>query len=299
MNKKKRVAGYAGAVLSAVIFGCVPLFVVNIYDRGISPTFLVAIRSGGVALVAMLAALFRKQSFYVGWKPAANVAVLAFWGVGLTASVLYLSYQNLDTSIATSIHYLYPVIVLFGEMLLFRNKLHFRSVLCALLCFAGVAAFCNTSGYVTPRGMLQAILSAFTYAAYIIYFDKAKPLQFMDHSVYLCYYNFFGLIITACMIIFGKVPVVDAAAVSGDLWIYLIAIILLVGFMGGITFQIGMRHLGCVRVSFISTLEPLTSIAVGALFLRENVTLLTLLGAALILAAVMLTIVNPDKKRVP
>ena len=50
----------------------------------------------------------------------------------------------------------------------------------------------------------------------------------------------------------------------------------------------GIQQIGAPRAALLSTFEPITSLLVGVLLLRETLDLPALLGAAIILCAVVL-----------
>jgi len=71
-------------------------------------------------------------------------------------------------------------------------------------------------------------------------------------------------------------------------WLALVGTSMLISVCGSLFFSIGVRETDAQVSAIASTLEPITSILAGVLFLQESITLLTAVGAVLILTAVIL-----------
>ena len=59
--------------------------------------------------------------------------------------------------------------------------------------------------------------------------------------------------------------------------------------LGVVLCQMGIKAIGAARASLLSTFEPITSLIVGVLFLREHLDPVAILGACIILISVMIT----------
>ena len=94
------------------------------------------------------------------------------------------------------------------------------------------------------------------------------------------------------------------ALISGQLafpksvfgWVLSVAFALLVNGLAVVLFQRGTFIIGGERAAILSTLEPITSIIVGAIAFSESVGPLTVLGSILVVAASVLIALS-DKIR--
>ena len=71
-------------------------------------------------------------------------------------------------------------------------------------------------------------------------------------------------------------------------WWAVVGIVLLATVIPVTTFLAGLKRIGPTDASLLSTLEPVVTVLLAAIFLGENLPLLSLLGGGLILAAVIL-----------
>ncbi|MFX6409696.1 EamA family transporter, partial [Acinetobacter baumannii] len=68
---------------------------------------------------------------------------LAICAIGFSATPILLlsSYHYLPSGLATTIHFVYPTLVLAGCVLFRHEKLTLRKVVCCILCTVGVISF--------------------------------------------------------------------------------------------------------------------------------------------------------------
>ncbi|MGM9936676.1 MAG: EamA family transporter, partial [Candidatus Ornithomonoglobus sp.] len=62
-------------------------------------------------------------------------------------------------------------------------------------------------------------------------------------------------------------------------------------------FQLGVRYEGASTAGILSTVEPITSVIMGAVFLGENVSASQMMGGAMILLGVLLAEKAPHHKK--
>ena len=101
----------------------------------------------------------------------------------------------------------------------------------------------------------------------------------------------------------GTVILALYALITGTLFVDLplkgvLAVIgatLMIAIFGSLFFALGIRSTDAQTAAIASTLEPITSLAAGAIFLGETVGVRSLIGALLILAAVVLVSIAEKK----
>ena len=71
-------------------------------------------------------------------------------------------------------------------------------------------------------------------------------------------------------------------------WLILVAAAFVMSVLGTLMFVYGVRYTGAQVSAIASTLEPIVSILVGVVFLREPLTVATGIGSAMILVSVFL-----------
>lgn len=291
-HKKK---GCFFIILSAVIFGCMPLMADRIYEGGGNALSLVFYRS----FLALPALFFlskreesenRKERF--DWGVFKKVVILVVFGLGITPVFLFLSYQYLASGIATTLHFIYPVFVLAG-CVIFGHKAVTRSkLLCVACCTVGIFCLCDMSGGGSALGIFLALLSGVTYAFYIVYLDQSG-LKHLPHFKlgFWC-----AAAVSVLMLPITAVTGTLTLHMTPEAWILSLLFSNLVTVGAVVLFQRGVEQTGAQAASILSTAEPLTSIVMGILFLREKVHVRTLLGVLFILFSVVVLTLSDDEK---
>lgn len=291
MNNKI-LKGYVFAILSAVIYGCMPLMAKYIYDDGVNPLTLVFLRNCFSIPILAVLAYMKKGSLKFPVKLLPRTALIAVLGCCLTPILLFSSYRYIPSGTATVIHFAYPAFVVLGGILFLREKAQLSNIICVLLCVGGISLFYTPGQPLDGTGSLLSLASAVTFAAYVILlarFDTSEVSSFL-----FAFYN----------IVFSSIVCFAACLVSGGLmlpetllgWGLCLLFSLLVTTGAVVLFQQSAFLIGGERVSILSTLEPITSLVIGVIVFKEILGLPVLLGSALVVAASVLRAALDIKK---
>lgn len=280
-------------ILSAVIFGCMPLMAKNIYAEGVNAISLVLLRN--VLALPVLYLLLRAKKISI--RPAKGqlkrIVLLGLYGSVLTPALLFYSYNYISSGMATTLHFVYPVFVLLGCAVLFHDKIGLVKGCCVLLCSIGMLFFYTPGEAAQFYGMALAVVSGITYAAYIVYLDKSglgKENPFKTG---------FGMAAVCTLSLGSGVTLTGNLTLPKTLFGWMLCFFFAIAIMVGavVLFQMGAAIVGPQRAAILSTFEPITGIVVGILAFCEPFGPKTMLGSALIIAAVVLLTVF-DKKTV-
>ncbi len=279
MDSRAQARGRLFIVLSAVIYGCMPLGANVLYAEGVTPMSLVLLRNClSLPLLALLA--HRAGGLRISRGALGEVALASMVGACLTPVLLFTSYRYLASGMAAVFHFSYPVFVALGGLLL-REKLRKSAVFCTLLCTAGILLLFDPGGSVDPFGAAVALASGVAYAVYILQLAhfRHREVSGFRMSFYL------ALICTLCMLALCLAAHQLALPQTARGWAaaFLFSLALSVG--AAVLFQQGTFLVGGQHAAILSTLEPITSIFVGVLLLNEALTPRIALGSALTLAA--------------
>lgn len=293
MEDRKLLKGSFFIIVSAVIYGCMPLMARYIYADGVNSITLVFLRN--LLALPLLLFLARKQagSLEIPLKSLPSMGLLALLGCCVTPMLLFSSYTYLASGTATVLHFVYPAVVVLGGLLFLREKVIPGNILCVILCVAGIGMFYTPGEPLDWRGSLLAISSGVTFATYILLLSRFRYRQVK--GLLFCFYVAVlsaGLMLLFCLF-------------SGQLQLpkSLLGWGLCLLFSFGITgvavvlFQLGTFMIGPQRASILSTLEPITSIVIGILVFQEPVTFRVILGSVLVISASVLIAVFGKKKQ--
>lgn len=172
-NTNLIVRGTAYSILSAVIFGFNPLLARLVYAGGGNAAVLALYRMViGSMLGLILHRIFEKDSVSVKGRTLLQLALCAA-GYAVTPILLFSSYNYLDSGMATTIHFVYPVLVILGCVIFYREAISRLKVVCVVLCTAGILLLYTPGGGVSLLGIALSFLSGVTYAFYAVYLSKS------------------------------------------------------------------------------------------------------------------------------
>ena len=133
MNKKL-FRGYVMVILSAVLYGLMPLMANHIKADGANSYTLVFLRNAlSLPLLAGLA-LWQQKTLAVPVRELPTISLAALFGCCVTPVLLYLSYESIDSGTATVFHFVYPALVVLGGALFLKQKPRAGTVMSVLVC---------------------------------------------------------------------------------------------------------------------------------------------------------------------
>ncbi len=278
-------------VLSAFFFGILPVFASVAYRGGINGVTLSFLRS--FISVPVLYAMIRadKKSLHLTRKQFYAVIKLSTIGGALPIVLLYLSYNFIPTGLATTLHFVYPLVIVLLSAIIYREKMS-RITLCSVLFVTiGIFMFTDLNVKASKIGIIFALLSGIFYSFYVIYIDRSG-LDRMDYIVLTFYIM---LIMSIAIFIFG----LAVGGISFDFkpvsWSFATVISLITTLGATPLLQMGIRYEGASTAGIISSVEPITTIVIGAVFLGEIIGTGQIIGGALILFGVFLSQRNLSK----
>ena len=179
--------GYLFVILSAILFGCLPLAANIAYDNGLNALSLVFYRNLFALPILYLPIRLRGEPLRVSRQEFTNILPLSILGFCITPALLFTSYNYLPAGTSTTFHFIYPAMTILGGVVLFRQKVGWGRVFCVLLCSVGILLFYEPGGALDPFGSAIALASGVTYALYIILLDyfRLESLSRFKLSFYI------------------------------------------------------------------------------------------------------------------
>ena len=131
-------------------------------------------RFGISALVLGLWLVIRRYDLRISGRELFTLAGLGIF-YAMTALLLTTSYLYIPSGIATTIHFLYPVVVTTVMILFFKDKVSVPVIGATLMAILGVYLLSNngTAGTVSLKGLLLVLTTVVTYALYIVGVNKS------------------------------------------------------------------------------------------------------------------------------
>lgn len=275
--------GYIYTALSAIIFGLMPLLTKIIIARGATSLTIAFFRVFYVTIVLFFVLKIKKIDLYLEKRDLLSAILTLIFGSGLTIIILNESYNYVDTGIATSLHFLYPLFVAVLCCFFYGEKIKKKQILSLSFALVGIICFMS-KGDGSLFGYFLAITSGLTYAFYLVKMDKTGLVK-MNALKLSFYLALFTTIEIFTMNLFMQDVVFKMDAIAYGL---LLVLALSSSFLATVLLQKGVLLLGSTRASFICLLEPVTSMIVGILWLNEALTFNKGLGGLAIIISLII-----------
>lgn len=294
MDTKNVVWGYVAGIITGVTYGLNPLFAKPLLSMGVSVDTMLACRYLIAVFILGVWLVFRKESLKVNKAQMWRLCILGFL-FAMSSMLLFLSYNYIPAGLATTIVFLYPVIVAL-IMVLLKVYPTWQVWLSILMTFVGVVILSRPSGNMTLNitGLSLAAGSAIAYALYLIVVNRSRRLRTVT-----------SLVLTFYALLIGSVVFLIHSAISGGefmagldgwfCWMNLICLAVFPTLVSLLTLAMATRIIGPTRTSVLGVFEPVTAIAVGTVFFGESLTLNIVIGVLITLVAVTFMVVTGRK----
>ena len=298
-KKKRRITlnGIFYAAISSISFGFSPLFSLGLIAAGLSNFDVLSYRWMVATVVLVIYALCKKKtlrisSFDEAWKIALLSALRA-----ITSITLLIGYANIASGVASTINFMYPVIVTMTMMIFFGEDKSWINVGAIVLSIFGVYLMSSGEGLRveggnTELGLACSLISAISFAAYYVVMKqvKADKIEVVKFTTWVMLLSAIYFII-AGIIVDGKISLVT----DGKLWMYILGLGLWATMISNFTGVKAVRRIGPTLTSILGALQPLTAVILGGLFLDEHLGPKTIGGIALIMIAVGIVVTHHKK----
>lgn len=280
-------------IISSSTFGLIPLFALPALRAGVGIDSVMFYRFGISALALALWMLVRRHDLKVTAKEFAALFVLGLF-YALTALFLTTSYLYIPSGVATTVHFLYPVVVTAVMILFFKDKVSLPVIFAAFFAIAGVYMLSSGEGggAVGGKGLLLVLLTVVTYALYIVGVNKSR-VRNMD-GLKLTFY-----VLLSCTVVFGANLLVRGngldAIPDASIGVYLVLLALIPTLVSDFTLILSVQHVGSTTTAVLGCMEPLTAVGIGVLFLHERLGVVQVAGILAILLAVSVVILANGK----
>ena len=300
-QKKRRIVinGIFYAALSSASFGFSPLFSIFLIATGLSNFDILSYRWLTAAAVLVIYAFCKKKTLRFNSASEAWKTIVLSILRSITSITRLIGYANIASGVASTINFMYPVIVAMCMMIFYGEDRSWINVVAIALSIAGVYLMAHGDGLIvdggnTNLGLACSLISAFSFAAYYIVMkrtkaDKIEPVKFTTWIMLLS-----GLYFVAGGFAYdGDVSIVT----DGKSWLYILGLGLWSTMVSNFTGVKAVRRIGPTLTSILGALQPLTAVVLGVIFLDEHLGPKTISGITLILIAVIMIVLHQRKKK--
>jgi len=296
-RRRIRINGIFYAAISSASFGFSPLFSIGLLAAGLSTFDVLSYRWGIAGLVLMIYAFSKKKTLrLLSWDETWKVILLSILR-SITSITLLIGYANISSGIASTINFMYPIIVAICMMLFFGDRKSPVDIIAIAVSIFGVYLLASGDSLIveggnTRLGLTCSLISAFSFAAYYIVMKqvKADKIEVVKFTTWIMLLS--ALYFIVCAFIFeGKLTMVK----DGMSWLYILGLSLWSTMISNFTGVKAVRRIGPTLTSILGALQPVTAVVLGVLFLHEHLYTKSLIGIILILVAVTIVVLHQKK----
>ena len=168
--------------------------------------------------------------------------------------------------------------------LVFKAHFGLQKVISIIFACAGIFFFLSQGKALNVVGVVLAAASGLTYALYFIGVEKLRLTEINPYKVSF----YFSITVVMILLIYNIPSRRLNFILQPPAYLYIFILSLSAALLAVVLLQIGIKLLGYTTAAIFSLFEPLTGIFIGAVFLKENVTLTKIIGCILILASVII-----------
>lgn len=279
------------ALIAACTFGTIPLFTLPLLQDGMTTPSIIFYRFFIASITMAGVLLWKRLPLAIPRSDFRKLAVLAF-SYTFGASTFFLSFNYINSGLATTLHFGYPLVVALIMILRYGEKATISTGVSIFMAMAGVGTLLlqgNASGGLSVFGVSIAIFSSLLYGIYIVGIQSAKLITTN------------GMTITFHLILLGSGYTFIFACLQGSLqipttgseWTNLFLLGTITTILSNLALVAAVQRIGSTLTSVLGVLEPVTAVAIGALFFQEVLTSQSFLGGLMILIAVFVILAAP------
>lgn len=339
--QESKAKGFFFGILAAVSYGVNPLGAKYLYEEGFNVESVLFYRYGLAALIIgvimvgkiitgrKVASTLRQaqrtaspatgyESFKVSRGELSTLIALGLLFV-ISSLTLYCSFLYMDSGVACSLLFVYPVMTAVLMAMLYGEKITKATAAAIALSLVGVLLLYKGDGetVLSTVGVLLVMVSALSYALYIIVANRASAPESgleASHNRFSKYLphratihrldmsamklSFYVLIVCAVSMVLFSLTSPERHLMplaTGREWGYSLMLAIVPTVFSLVSMGIAVRIIGSTPTAIMGALEPLTAVVIGLTVFHEALTVNLVAGILLILTAVITIILSKGK----
>ena len=279
----KREHGARLSLLSAMLlFGTIGIFRKYIP----LPSGVVACVRGLIGMLFLLLVMAVRKERFDRRAIRSNFLFLALSGmlIGVNWVLLFEAYRFTTVATATLCYYMAPLFVMLAAPFVLKERITWKKIACMLVAFVGMVLVSGVldagfSGASELTGVLLGLGAAAFYASVVLLNKKIQGISAISKTAIQL--GFAGLTVFPYTLLAESVT---QAPTAPTLLLLLVVGIVHTGLAYTLYFG-SMDGLSAQTIVLFSYLDPIVAILLSVLFLQEPMTLLSAIGAVLILGS--------------
>ena len=294
--------GYLFALVSALTYGMIPLFMIPLKKWGFFSVDTALFYRFLIAAILILGYLvfYQKESVKINLKEGIIFSILGLF-YALSAEFLFIAYDFLSPGIASTIFFIYPIMVALILGIFFKEKITLATTISLVIVVVGVAVlsikpknnddkddFGINSIYI---GLFVSLLGALMYALYMIIVNKTK---INASGVKVSFYSmvFASLFFLVKTLVLGN----SVAIPSLEIGTHLALFALITTALSVVSLVYAIKYISSTPTAIMGAVEPVVAVMISVGLFDETLTFSLIAGVIIIISGVLIDVVFNKKK---
>jgi DME family drug/metabolite transporter len=286
--------GRIQVALAGFCFGFLGIFGKLAFQRGIQVGELLTLRFGAAAAVLFFAMLVaRPKLLKISFREIVVCAALGCLGYAVFATLYFSAIEGLSVALASLLLYTFPIMVSLGAHFLFKERLTKAQWIAIPVTTIGLVILLSNGNSVevrSPFAIAAGLGSALCYSIYIL--ASSKLQKSIDPLTSALYVIAFAALALASI---QRPSLAHVISFGLEEWLIVLGIAIICTVAPLFLFLSGLQKLGNTQASLFSLIEPVTAAVMGAFFLHEPIGTQLIVGGALVLAGLSISISAPNR----
>ena len=284
----KKLLGIILAIASAVSYGLIPLFILPIKNAGISMDLTLFYRFTFSAIIILGYLLVKRISLRLSKSDLMKVIILGII-YSLSSEFLFWGYDVMSAGIASTVLYIYPMVVAVIMFVLFKEKISKSTMYSIILALIGVAALSikKDSMEFNFLGFGVVMLSALAYSSYMVMISKGN-LEAEGYKV-----TFYSLFFSALYYLIKSSFTTDSFALpSPSIYGHIALFAFVTTVISVLCLVYAIQFVGSTTTAVLGAVEPVVAVAISVVLFGEELTVNLIIGVVIVIAALMVNVIG-------
>ena len=294
--------GYLFALVSALTYGMIPLFMIPLKKWGFFSVDTALFYRFLIAAILILGYLvfYQKESVKINLKEGIIFSILGLF-YALSAEFLFIAYDFLSPGIASTIFFIYPIMVALILGIFFKEKITLASTISLIVVVVGVGILSfkpksnddkdNFGINYIYIGLFVSLLGALMYALYMIIVNKTK---INASGVKVSFYSmvFASLFFLVKTLVLGNSVAIPSLKIGTHLALFS----LITTALSVVSLVYAIKFIGSTPTAIMGAVEPVVAVMISVGLFDETLTFSLIAGVIIIISGVLIDVVFNKKK---
>ena len=285
--------GYLFALVSALTYGMIPLFMIPLkkldffsVDTALFYRFLIA-----AILILGYLVFYQKESVKINLKEGFVLSVLGLF-YALSAEFLFIAYDFLSPGIASTIFFIYPIMVALILGIFFKEKITLATTISLVIVVVGVGILSIKDNFeINYIGLFVSLLGALMYALYMIIVNKTK-IKASGVKV-----SFYSMVFASLFFLVKTLALGNSVAIpSLEIGTHLALFSLITTALSVVSLVYAIKYIGSTPTAIMGAVEPVVAVIISVGLFDETLTFSLIAGVIIIISGVLIDVVFNKKK---